>query len=264
MRHWWLMAIHALPYQMETINELFSLLYAGHTEKGTEQGWANLKQCRRLDACLGQTRINSFGLMGEAQRAHRIKHWHREESPQKLWGAPGSPHLSSRFAFSEDHRRNAAQQSRKQSPHPWLDGETAAWSYRPLSNASQDGSMTGQDISMSCQSQCQGTVPAPAKSRVSRPHPWAGGPVGERTSHPGQPRKGCEYYTVERLLATLTHLKTFHAVCRLWGRGAAGPLAQDGFGTFLKCTEGKTHQEQTSASKARSDLSTHRSPAASI
>lgn len=71
MRHWWLMAIHALPYQMETINELFSLLYAGHTEKGTEQGRANLKQCRRLDACLGQTRIKSFGLTGEAQRVHR-------------------------------------------------------------------------------------------------------------------------------------------------------------------------------------------------
>ena len=66
-RHWWLMALHALPYQMETINELFSLLYAGHTEKGTEQGWANLKQCRRLDACLGQTQLNSFGLTGGAQ-----------------------------------------------------------------------------------------------------------------------------------------------------------------------------------------------------
>lgn len=68
-RHWWLMALHALPYQMETINELFSLLYAGHTEKGTEQGWANLKQCRRLDACLGQTQLNSFGLTGGAQSA---------------------------------------------------------------------------------------------------------------------------------------------------------------------------------------------------
>lgn len=72
MRHWCLMAIDALPYQMETINELFSLLYAGRREKGTEQGWANLKQCRRLDACLGQTPINSFGPMGEARRAHRI------------------------------------------------------------------------------------------------------------------------------------------------------------------------------------------------
>lgn len=48
--------------------------------------------------------------------------------------------------------------------------------------------------------------------------------MGERTSHLGQPRKGWEYYKVERLLATLTHLKTFQAVCRLWGRGAAGPL----------------------------------------
>lgn len=81
IRHWWLMAIHALPYQMETINELFSLLHTGQTDKGTEQGWANLKQCRRLDACLGQTQLNSFGLMGETQMAHRIEHWHREESP---------------------------------------------------------------------------------------------------------------------------------------------------------------------------------------
>lgn len=48
--------------------------------------------------------------------------------------------------------------------------------------------------------------------------------MGERTSHAGQPRKGCEYYTVERLLATLTRLKTFQAVCRLWGRGAAETL----------------------------------------
>lgn len=120
------MALHALPYQMETINELFSLLYAGHTEKGTEQGWANLKQCRRLDACLGQTRMNSFGLMGEAQRTPRIEYWHREELPQKLWGAPEGPHLSSHFAFAEGHSRNA-QQSRTQSPRSWPDGETAAW-----------------------------------------------------------------------------------------------------------------------------------------
>lgn len=77
---------------------------------------------------------------------------------------------------------------------------------------------------MSCQCQCPVTVTAPAKSGVSWPHPWAGGPMGKRTRHPGQPRKGCEYYTVERLLATLTHSKTFQAVCRLWGRGAAGPL----------------------------------------
>lgn len=126
MRHWWLMALHALPYQMETINELFSPLYAGHTEKGTEQGWANLKQCRRLDACLGQTRMNSFGLMGEAQRRHPIEYWHREESPQKLWGAPGGPHLSSHFVFAEGHSRNAPQ-SRTQSPRSWPDGETATW-----------------------------------------------------------------------------------------------------------------------------------------
>lgn len=127
MRHWWLMAIHARPYQMETINELFSLLYAGHTEQGTEQGWANLKQCRRLDACLGQTRMNSFGLMGEAPRAHRIEHGHRKESPQQLWAPPGTPHLSSGFAFSEDRGTNPARQCSKQSPHSWLDGETAAW-----------------------------------------------------------------------------------------------------------------------------------------
>lgn len=181
MRHWCLMAIHALPYQMETINELFSLLHAGRREKGTEQGWANLKQCRRLDACLGQTPINSFGLMGEARRAHRIEHWHREESPPKLWGAPGSPRLSSRFAFPGDHRRNAAQQSRKQSPGALLDGETAAWEL-----PSPERCLPGwQPEGLRHQHVLPVPVPVPvsAKSRVSQPHLQAAGPVGERTSH---------------------------------------------------------------------------------
>lgn len=42
-----------------------------------------------------------------------------------------------------------------------------------------------------------------------------------------------------------------------------GLFTQDGSGTFLKCTEGKTHQEQSLASKACSDLSTHPGPVAS-
>lgn len=42
-----------------------------------------------------------------------------------------------------------------------------------------------------------------------------------------------------------------------------GLSTQDGSGMFLGRTEGKTHQEQSSASKACSDLSTHPSPAAS-
>lgn len=104
MRHWWLMAIHALPYQMETINELFSLLYAGHTEKGTEQGWANLKQCRRLDACLGQTRLNSFGLMGGAQGVSR-------RALARGGGASGSPGVSS-FILTLCIRRGSQKKSR--------------------------------------------------------------------------------------------------------------------------------------------------------
>lgn len=68
--------------------------------------------------------MNSFGWLrrgGELRGC--IKHWHREESPQKLWGPPGSPPLSSHFAFSKDHRTNDTEQSRKQPSLPWEQGQ---------------------------------------------------------------------------------------------------------------------------------------------
>lgn len=188
------MAIHAFPYQMETINELFSLLHAGRREKGTEQGWANLKQCRRLDACLGQTPINSFGLMGEARRVHRIEHWHGEESPPKLWGAPGSPALHFLGIIEEMLRGKAENRALA----PCSLGKQRRGSYRPLS-WQREGLRHQHVLPVPV------PVPVSAKSRVSQPHPQAAGPVGERTSHLQQPREGWEYYTGERLLATLTH-----------------------------------------------------------
>lgn len=142
MRHWWLMAIHALPYQMETINELFSLPYAGHTEKGTEQGWANLKQCRRLDACLGQTRINSFGLMGEARRAHPALA-QGEVTPEALGGLRVSAFILTLYIFQGSQKKGcrAKQKTEPSVPARWEN--SGMESYRPLSNVSQAGSVTG-------------------------------------------------------------------------------------------------------------------------
>ena len=136
------MAIHALPYQMETINELFSLLYAGHTKKGTEQGRANLKQCRRLDACLGQTRINSFGLMGEAQRVHRALA-QGGVAPEALGSSEVSAFILTLCIFrgSQKKCRTAKQKTEPSLPARW--GSSSMESYRPLSNASQARSMTG-------------------------------------------------------------------------------------------------------------------------
>jgi len=203
------MALHALPYQMETINELFSPLHAGDTEKGTGQGWANLKQCRRLDACLGQTRTSSFALTGKL--GGRIERWHSDEWPSssgELRGLHIYPHALPCPRTAEETPHGKAEHgalapcsmgTQRHGEFPSPEQCLPGWEH--------DGLRHRHVLS-----QCRVTVPAPAKSRVSWPHPWAGGPVGERSSYPGQPRKGREYYTAERLLVTLTCSQTFQAV----------------------------------------------------
>lgn len=68
-RHWGLGAAPALPYPLESIREQSSLACAGNSGKGTEQGWANLKQCRRLEARLGQSSGGTGGAPGELSSA---------------------------------------------------------------------------------------------------------------------------------------------------------------------------------------------------
>lgn len=68
-RHWGLGAAPAPPYPLESIREQSSLACAGNSGKGTEQGRANLKQCRRLEARLGQSSGGTGGAPGELSSA---------------------------------------------------------------------------------------------------------------------------------------------------------------------------------------------------
>lgn len=191
---------------METINELFSLLYAGHGERGMEQGWANLKQCRRLDACLGQTRMNSLVGSGEAQRVHQAVA-QRGVAPEAL-GPPGSPCLSSRSAFPEDHRTNDTHQSRNQPSLPWKQG-----------HGERDGLRHQHVLPIPVPGDGHSTCQV--HSVLSTSMGWRMG-VGERTSQPRQPKKGCEYYTVGRQRShTCRRLRLF-AGCG--GEVQQGPL----------------------------------------
>lgn len=250
MRHWWLMAIHALPYQMETINELFSLLYAGHTEKGTEQGWANLKQCRRLDACLGQTRLNSFGLMGGAQGVSR-------RALARGGGASGSPGVSS-FILTLCIRRGSQKKSRThgrvERELRELGGEAAACSSQRPQSTALPGRVAGLDVGTSRQAQHQSQHPPESPRRVQGlQDPRVGGTVIQEC------HKGDVDIKQRRLPAVLAHLKTFQAGGRLQGEVQQGSLARAGFGRLLLCSV--WHQEQPSASRARSHLHTHLGPA---
>lgn len=86
--------------------------------------------------------------------------------------------------------------------------------------------------------------------------PWAGGTVIWES------QKGDVDIKQRRLPAVLAHLKTFQAGGRLQGEVQQGSLAQAGFGRLLLCSV--WHQEQPSASQARSHLHMYLGPAAAV